>query len=203
METFFHRLEKAIKRSGLSRPEFAARAGVGTSALAKWLSGKLTPKSEQLLNLAKAADVSMEWLLTGDTDEKPLSMDGRLDDVVSYLRKIAPEQLSEPNKEAEVRAFWRDIFEGEDERFAAGGNRDAASYILGFADLLESSGSEFKNALKGFSEALERAEFVSDSDTEKLILQKWQEVAASAKRLYRRQRFLISEIRAKKQIEEW
>ena len=57
--------------SGCSRPEFAARAGVGTSALAKWLSGKLMPKSEQLHNLAKVGAVSMEWLLTGEGQKDP------------------------------------------------------------------------------------------------------------------------------------
>jgi transcriptional regulator with XRE-family HTH domain len=65
METFPERLAQSIAWSGLSRPEFAARAGVGTSALAKWLSGKLTPKSDQLYGLSKASGVSMEWLLTG------------------------------------------------------------------------------------------------------------------------------------------
>jgi len=65
MESFPDRLAKSIDESGLGRPEFAARSGVGTSALAKWLSGKLTPKSEQLYNLAKTAGVTMEWLLTG------------------------------------------------------------------------------------------------------------------------------------------
>lgn len=71
METFSQRLAKAIELSGYSRPEFAARAGVGTSALAKWLSGKLMPKSEQLHNLAKVGAVSMEWLLTGEGRRDP------------------------------------------------------------------------------------------------------------------------------------
>lgn len=66
METFAKRLAQAIERSGLSRPVFAARAGVGTSALAKWLAGKLTPKSDQLLSLAQVAGTTMEWLLTGN-----------------------------------------------------------------------------------------------------------------------------------------
>jgi transcriptional regulator with XRE-family HTH domain len=65
MDTFPARLAAIIDNSGLGRPEFAARVGVGTSALAKWLSGKLTPKSDQLLSLAIAGGVSMEWLLTG------------------------------------------------------------------------------------------------------------------------------------------
>ena len=65
METFPERLAFSIEETGLGRPEFAARAGVGTSALAKWLSGKITPKSDQLYCLAKTAGVSMEWLLTG------------------------------------------------------------------------------------------------------------------------------------------
>jgi transcriptional regulator with XRE-family HTH domain len=65
METFSDRLTSVIENSGLSRPEFAKRSEVGTSALAKWLAGKLTPKSDQLMRLAKTGGVAMEWLLTG------------------------------------------------------------------------------------------------------------------------------------------
>ncbi len=65
MDNFPSRLADVVKKSGLTRSEFAKRSGVGVAALGKWLSGKLMPKSEQLLSLAKTSDVTMEWLLTG------------------------------------------------------------------------------------------------------------------------------------------
>lgn len=65
MDNFSSRLADAVQNSGLNRSEFAKRSGVGVAALGKWLSGKLMPKSAQLLSLAKTAGVSMEWLLTG------------------------------------------------------------------------------------------------------------------------------------------
>lgn len=65
---FSERLASLIEDSGLSRLRFAARIGVGTSCLAKWLNGKLLPKSMQLLALAKATGKTMEWCLTGETE---------------------------------------------------------------------------------------------------------------------------------------
>jgi transcriptional regulator with XRE-family HTH domain len=66
METFNSRLNIALIKSGKTRPEIAELIGVGTSALAKWLAGHLTPKSEQLFALSKALKVSPQWLLTGE-----------------------------------------------------------------------------------------------------------------------------------------
>lgn len=78
MENFPQRLEKTIAQSGLSRGDFAKRSRVGESALAKWLSGKLTPKSEQLYALARAGNVTMEWLLSGAGPKTPPDASGEL-----------------------------------------------------------------------------------------------------------------------------
>lgn len=65
---FAERLSNAINESGHSRPQFAAKIGVGTSCLAKWLNGHLLPKSMQLLAIAQGTGKTMEWLLIGDTE---------------------------------------------------------------------------------------------------------------------------------------
>ncbi|MEO5914842.1 MAG: S24 family peptidase [Luteolibacter sp.] len=94
METFAERLTWSIERSGLGRPEFAVRAGAGTSALAKWLAGKLMPKSEQMLGIARAANVSMEWLISGegprDSGTAFVSMLGKIKDLSSEYHPNDP-----------------------------------------------------------------------------------------------------------------
>ena len=72
---FPERLAAVIEESGLSRPQFAAKIGVGTSCLAKWLNGHLLPKSLQLLAIAQATGKTMEWLLIGDTEKQSLPND--------------------------------------------------------------------------------------------------------------------------------
>ncbi len=66
METFSDRLNYCLEKTGLGRPEFAEKVGVGTSALAKWLGGKLIPKSEQMLAISRVSGVPINWLITGE-----------------------------------------------------------------------------------------------------------------------------------------
>jgi transcriptional regulator with XRE-family HTH domain len=77
METFSHRLVFEMKRYGLTRRDLGDKTGIGMSAIAKWINGKLLPKSEQLLKLARVLDVQMEWLLTGEGRKERERADSR------------------------------------------------------------------------------------------------------------------------------
>lgn len=66
MENFSIRLSRQMDFAGVDRRELSERTGCGHSAIAKWLKGSLTPKSEQLLGISRALGVTMEWLLTGE-----------------------------------------------------------------------------------------------------------------------------------------
>ena len=197
---FSSRLAESIKRSGLSRPEFAARAGVGTSALTKWLSGKLTPKSEQLLNLANTANVTMEWLLIGDAEGVIRSKEARLDAYMAHLKKLIPQNFKDAETADMTRDMVLDIIEFNEESMAAGAVGRLHPDIVAVSDLMESASVKFLNSFEAFSKALENATATGDSVTQELILQRWQEVAASVKVLKRRMEFLLSEIRWKHDI---
>jgi transcriptional regulator with XRE-family HTH domain len=107
METFSQRLTKAIERSGLTRPEFAAKTGVGTSALAKWLAGKLVPKSEQLLSLANTSGVTMEWLLTG---QGMATFDETIDGCNAYAKSLGAPTIPEDKRDSARRLLQnRDV----------------------------------------------------------------------------------------------
>ena len=60
------RLKLARKRSGLSLPDLAERIGhdVSAQAISKYERGKMFPSSRVLLALAKALDVSLDFLMS-------------------------------------------------------------------------------------------------------------------------------------------
>ncbi|HYM99375.1 MAG TPA: helix-turn-helix transcriptional regulator [Aestuariivirgaceae bacterium] len=65
VETFRHRLEELISRTGLSRARFAARAGVDRSTLTQLLAedNMRLPRAEALARIAGRHSSSVDWLL--------------------------------------------------------------------------------------------------------------------------------------------
>ena len=60
------RIRRARRRAGLSQTELAALVGVRRSAVSDWGSANETlPSMQNLLSIAKACRVSLEWLGTG------------------------------------------------------------------------------------------------------------------------------------------
>src|SRR5579864_6788463 len=58
------RLDQVLKKSG-SVADLARVIGVSDNAIYKWLSGRGQPSVSNLVALADAAKVSIEWLATG------------------------------------------------------------------------------------------------------------------------------------------
>ncbi|WP_456310298.1 XRE family transcriptional regulator [Serratia proteamaculans] len=73
VERFSERL-KSIVPSGSGR-DFAKRAGIGYSTVHNYLQAVSSPTLENLVLLAKAGDVSVEWLATGKELTKTVSTD--------------------------------------------------------------------------------------------------------------------------------
>src|SRR5690606_31660021 len=66
METFGHRLRMTRMRFGWTQKELAHVCGLTQSAIGNYESGQRTePTSAALIKLAKALDVSPEWLSQG------------------------------------------------------------------------------------------------------------------------------------------
>ncbi|MFL5258416.1 MAG: helix-turn-helix domain-containing protein [Hyphomicrobiales bacterium] len=65
VEVFRRRLEAVIERSGLSRAQFAARAGLDRSTLSQLLSQENVrlPRAETIARIAARHSVSIDWLL--------------------------------------------------------------------------------------------------------------------------------------------
>jgi phage repressor protein C with HTH and peptisase S24 domain len=73
VEQFSERL-KSIVPSGTGR-DFAKKAGIGYSTVHNYLQAVSSPTLENLVLLAKAGDVSVEWLATGKEFSKTTSTD--------------------------------------------------------------------------------------------------------------------------------
>lgn len=67
VDAFGERMAVAIQRAG-GATRMAEKAGVSGSVLRKWRAGHSDPSRTHLVNMARAAGVSLEWLATGEGD---------------------------------------------------------------------------------------------------------------------------------------
>lgn len=89
------RLAKLIKdlRKGLSQKEFAKSLGVTYSAIQSWENAEVTPSSENLIKISKAAGYSLEELisfLNGQPVERPSS----IEKLVAQIQTMPTKELA-------------------------------------------------------------------------------------------------------------
>ena len=65
IKDFSKRLKHVITALGITGREFATRAGIGYSTVHNYLHAASSPTLDSLVLLAKAGNVSVEWLATG------------------------------------------------------------------------------------------------------------------------------------------
>ncbi|WP_163576626.1 helix-turn-helix domain-containing protein [Halomonas faecis] len=65
VDAFEKRMDMAIKRAG-GATIMANKAGVSTSVLRKWRAGLSEPTLSSLVRMARAAELSVEWFVTGE-----------------------------------------------------------------------------------------------------------------------------------------
>lgn len=68
-KAFRNRLDQVLRRFG-SVAELANGLGVSDNAIYKWEAGRGLPSIANLVAVASAAGVSIEWLVTGQETEK-------------------------------------------------------------------------------------------------------------------------------------
>lgn len=69
IKEFSERLKQVITSLEMTGREFAARAGIGYSTVHNYLHAASSPTLDNLVLLAKAGNVSVEWLATGQQRE--------------------------------------------------------------------------------------------------------------------------------------
>ena len=80
---FSRRLNELMERRRLTVQKAATIAGTGTSKIQAWKSGSLSTDYDALHRLAKALDVSFEYLLTGKSETE-----AGIDEVFSLSEKV-------------------------------------------------------------------------------------------------------------------
>lgn len=90
------RIKAKRRGKGLSQEQLAAQAGCHVQSLSRWERGERAPVGESLIRLAKALDVTAEWLFSGDSADRvaehivPFSARGQ--DMPDNLQTLTPAQ---------------------------------------------------------------------------------------------------------------
>lgn len=88
-EAFYARLVEALRAAGrpATQAAIAELLGVGQSAVSHWATGKSYPSLDLIVLLARAARVSIDWLVTGRHGEAPPA-DREAAELLRILRQL-------------------------------------------------------------------------------------------------------------------
>lgn len=70
------RLKELRKRDGLSQVEFAKKFNISTGTIGNWETGAREPDATTLLKIAKFFNVTVDYLLSDNTQKNPPQSDG-------------------------------------------------------------------------------------------------------------------------------
>lgn len=88
------RIRSARESAGFTQESLAELTGVSRTAVARWESGDIIPKLENLVNLALLLNVSTDYLL-GITQAENAALSTLSDEAISALEKFIREVKSE------------------------------------------------------------------------------------------------------------
>lgn len=108
---FPDRINLAIDRAGGAK-KLAEKMGMSTSVLRSWRSGNSDPSRSSLLKMAKASNLSISWLASGEGSPYPntppqqvakhIDLDP-LEEVITKIRQLFLHQKLDIRPEAEAR----------------------------------------------------------------------------------------------------
>lgn len=87
-EEFAKRLEIAIKKIG-GVGLACSKAGITYPTLTRWKEGTSDPKLSNIVAFAKAANVSLDWLVSGSSDETEDAEDGKVNAAIPDIAAIS------------------------------------------------------------------------------------------------------------------
>lgn len=117
--TFSQRLAKVRKDNGFTQSDVAEKLNVSFQAVSLWERGETTPEIDKLIDIASLYQVSLDWLLTGKTEERVLfdfhdSLSDRLfneDRMYTYVKTYACiKNLCQTSK---VLPYARELHKGQ------------------------------------------------------------------------------------------
>jgi len=97
MSSFSQRLRSEIDYLGLTRKEFAAKAGLKKRALDAYLEAQQSmPPADKAVQIADALGITVEYLVTGKNDKQEVNISRylRFKDILDDLAILPPEVLA-------------------------------------------------------------------------------------------------------------
>lgn len=95
---FWTRVKQLLKEQKLSFDAFGESVGIAGSTMRVWMNRDNYPNAEEAFKIAKALNVTVEYLMTGESDNDKL-LDSDIREVISNL------QLIDQNKRRPIIAF--------------------------------------------------------------------------------------------------
>lgn len=117
--TFSERLTNARKEKGFTQSDVAERLNVSFQTVSLWERGETTPEIDKLVDIASLYQVSLDWLLTGKTEERVLfdfqdSLSDRLfneDRMYTYVKTYA--SVKGLYQTSKVLPYARELHKGQ------------------------------------------------------------------------------------------
>ena len=117
--TFSERLAKARKEKGFTQSDVAEKLNVSFQAVSLWERGETTPEIDKVVDIASLYQVSIDWLLTGKTEERVLldfkdSLSDRLfneDRMYTYVKTYA--SVKNLYQTSKVLPYARELHKGQ------------------------------------------------------------------------------------------
>lgn len=117
--TFSERLAKARKEKGFTQSDVAEKLNVSFQAVSLWERGETAPEIDKLVDIASLYQVSIDWLLTGKTEESVLldfqdSLSDRLfneDRMYTYIKTYA--SVKNLHQTSKVLPYARELHKGQ------------------------------------------------------------------------------------------
>lgn len=90
------KIKQLRTEKGWSQDEFAFNASIDGRQVSRYENGKVTPSVEVVIKMARAFNVSIDYLLLEDAPRKPLG--GPRNKLAERIMTIAPDDLSEEDE---------------------------------------------------------------------------------------------------------
>lgn len=81
------RIKEGMELRGFRQSDLVERTGISKGALSSYISGRYTPKQNNVYLIAKALDVSEAWLMGADVPIERIDMDASTNDNIIKLGK--------------------------------------------------------------------------------------------------------------------
>ena len=106
MSDVLARIDGLLKQKKKSRNWLANRIGKGSSTVANWWHRNLYPKAQDLADIASALDTSLDYLITGESQDW-FVVDDVLVSIMELLRPLSRDER------VEVRAVIKSFLQAE------------------------------------------------------------------------------------------